>query len=141
MARVHQDPLTQNPDSCNSCGFLEVRNDPRKLHMEYDADSIDSALCVPGSRLLRTGFSCTSCTGLCLLNFQSFCLFVCFCFLFFVFVFFLVLLLLVSKYMWQTLTSLLRFRLTRRLRIHVRHQNFGTKSLKLGCRCYCLVRE
>ncbi|KAL4595477.1 hypothetical protein ACB092_12G093900 [Castanea dentata] len=62
MARVHQDPLTQNPDSCNSCGFLEVRNDQRKLHMEYDADSIDSALCVPGSRLLRTGFSCTSCT-------------------------------------------------------------------------------
>ena len=42
--------------------------------------------------------------------------------------------------MWQTLTSLLRFRLTRRLRIHGRLQNFGTKSLKLGCR-YCLVRE
>ena len=147
MARVHQDPLTQNPDSCNSCGFLEVRNDPRKLHMEYDADSIDSALCVPGSRLLRTGFSCTSCTGLCLLN-LSFCLFVCFCFFFFVFLFlflFCFFIFYCTFVVWLKIhvadTSLLRFRLTRRLRIHGRLQNFGTKSLKLGCRCYCLVRE
>jgi hypothetical protein len=34
------------------------------------ADSMDSALCVPGSRLLRTGFAHTSCTGFCLLDFN-----------------------------------------------------------------------
>lgn len=61
-ATSHQDPRTLNPNSW-PCGVL---NFPRKFEMDENdnvADSMDSALCVPGSRLLQTGFTHTSCRG------------------------------------------------------------------------------
>lgn len=59
----HQNPETQIPDSCHSRSWEGRDGD--------DGVSSDSMLCIPGSRLVPSGFKQMNCTGL----FIVFCLF------------------------------------------------------------------